>query len=117
MKLIDAELVMMDDNATEAARLDCAKFLRQQLRSYLTEGEGVAEALSLAHTVLPQTEAHIVRQEAEVRLENPIHYIGQLAETFPALASDWEECKRRANAMHQTLRKADNKAGDGGPSL
>jgi hypothetical protein len=52
MKLIDVELFMMNPDATEAERLDCAEFLRQQLRSYLTQGERVAMAMSIP-TALP----------------------------------------------------------------
>ena len=36
MKKLDAELVLINPDATEAERLDCAKFYRQQVRSYLT---------------------------------------------------------------------------------
>jgi hypothetical protein len=110
MKLIDAELVMMKgDNATEAERLGLAKFLRQQLRSYLTQGERVAIALSIP-TARPGAEVHAMHQRAEVDLENTIHYISHLKEEFPALANAWDDCERAANALHQALRTSDNKA-------
>ena len=46
----DAELVMMkirNGDATEAERLDCGKYWRQQIRAHLTEGESIASMLSI----------------------------------------------------------------------
>ena len=115
MKLIDAELVMMKgDDATEAERLDCAKYWRQQVRSCLTQSKSVAMMLSVPTARQDQyrvrgDQLRIMHQEAEVDLESTIQLIGQLREEFPALTADWDDCERRANAMHQALRTSDNK--------
>jgi hypothetical protein len=110
MKKLDAELVMMNPDATEAERLDCGKFFRQQLRSHLTVMKRAAMMLGTFSSYPGLgTEARAMHQEAEVDLENTIVYIGWLREQFPALADDWDDCERRANALHQELCTSDNK--------
>jgi hypothetical protein len=61
MKKLDAELVLINPDATEAERLDCAKFYRQQVRSYLTQGESCARVLGIP-VALPPGAAHAMHQ-------------------------------------------------------
>jgi hypothetical protein len=76
MKKLDAELVLINPDATEAERLDCAKFYRQQVRSYLTQGESCARVLGIP-VALPPGAAHAMQRRAEAVLTQRDHLGGQ----------------------------------------
>jgi hypothetical protein len=97
MKLLDAELVLMKgDDATEAERLDCAKFLRQQLRSYLPR-------VRVAKCADAEDRQRYRRFNLHM-LDSASVMIQWAAERFPELAEDWADLERRAGALHQEVR-------------